>query len=158
MATAATYTGSLKDLGLGDLGDYKPRLVVRPETECWADGVLVSARGKVLSVSGSGAFSFQAIPSAQLTAPGFRNGVRYVIDLALFDETAHGDDWESKFEWWRFTAAIGGGNIAGMGDGPPMQLFVGPPWPAQAIPGAYYDPVTTELGYVSNGFVDDGRF
>lgn len=158
MATAATYTGTLKDLGLGALATYFPRLVVRPEVECYADGVLVSARGKVLTVnSTTGAFTFTAIPSAQLSAPGYPKGVRYILEVALFDETAQGDKWLTKLEWWRFTARIGGGDITSMGEAPPMDLFIGPPWPEQAIPGVYYDPVTTELGYVSNGFIDDGR-
>lgn len=159
MATAATYTGSLKDLGLGALTAYQPRLIVRPEVECWADGVLVSTRGKVLSVNATtGAFTFSAVPSAQLAAPGYPNGVRYILEVAVFDENAQGDQGTPTFDWWRFSARIGGGDITTMGDAPPMELFVGPPWPAQAIPGAYYDPVTTELGYVSNGFTEDGRF
>lgn len=147
MATAV-YTGKLVDIGVNALGAWKPRLTVRPEIEARRAGVIVSSKRIAVPVSNSdGAFSMTLIPSSELVGIDGRIGVKYVLEVALFEDTLDGSSWAPVNDAWKFTALPGGGDVAGMGDGPSIALYIGPPWPATAKPGTYFDTVTGDLGY-----------
>lgn len=146
----ATYTGTLKDMGLSvpNVVNFTPRLSVRPEVEAWGpDGLIVSKRKLVDVNVSTGAISMELTPSHQLVGNDGRVGVKYVIDLSLFNESADGTKVPRLKDWWRFNALPGGGDIAGMGDGPPVALYIGPPWPAQPVAGAFFDPSDGDLSY-----------
>lgn len=141
---AYTYTGTLTDIGVQVLTSRYPRLTVRPEHGVWGlDGVVSSARRTVTVNPATGAFTMTLVASADLTPPA-----KYVLEVVLFDQAADGTPiagWDA----WTFTAVAGGGNIADMADAPATRLFIGPPWPATPIPGAYFDTTTNDLGFYS---------
>lgn len=146
--STAEYTGKLVDIGVNVLAAWKPRLTVRPEIEARRAGVIVSSKRIIVPVSSSnGSFAMTLIPSSELVGVDGRLGVKYVIEVALFEESGDGSEALTAHDQWRFSALPGGGDVAGMGDGPSIALYIGPPWPATAKPGTYYDTVSGDLGY-----------
>jgi len=146
--STATYTVKLVDIGVHVLGDWMPRLTIRPEIEATRPGVLVASKRMPVVVSGSdGSISVTLIPSNELVGADGRVGVKYLIDVAFFDEAWDGRSRLVEHNQWKFTAAPGGGDIATMGDGPSLALYVGPPWPSSPLPGTYFEPASGDLGY-----------
>jgi hypothetical protein len=141
----------LTDIGVHVLADRRPFLSVRPEAECFGPDGLVSDARVPVTVEPGGVFNMQLIPSHELRALRGSVGVRYVLELALFDRTVSGADWFSGANQWLFTARPGGGPVAGMGEALPIDLYIGPPWPAAGTPGVYFDVTTDDVGYCEIG-------
>lgn len=129
------YTGKLTDLGLGVLAPYFPILRVRPEREAMSVYGLVSAVPVTVPVNAvTGEFSFDAIPSGELTPP-----VDYILEVGRFEESIDGHRFVGH-DQWRFTAVAGGGNVGQMQGGSLLSVWIGPPWPSEPLPkGLYLD-------------------
>ena len=148
----ATYTGSLHVLGHALLSAWFPRLTVRPEVEAMGPDGLVSSKPLAVTVDhNTGLFSMPLVPSTELTGTDGRLGVRYILDLALFDSSWDGATALVRQDLWIFTAIAGGGDIADMGSQPPVAFIAGPPWPLTPRAGTYFDVITADLGYYGMG-------
>ncbi|WP_091232671.1 hypothetical protein [Microbacterium sp. 3J1] len=135
-----TYTGTLTDIGLGDLDGWLPEMTVRPKVSAFGPDGLVSDVRVAVALTGD-TFSMNLTPSAELTAAATRTpNVLYVIEVGRYELA---DDlvkiWHGT-EAWEFTAVVGGGSIGEMPGVTPESLVpfgFGPPDPD--MPGLYYD-------------------
>lgn len=144
------YTGTLTDIGLGNLGGWAPEMTVRPKVSAFGpDGLVSDVRVPVDLVAD--AFSMNLVPSGDLApVDGSPAGVTYIIEVGRFELA---DDltkiWHGT-EAWEFTAVVGGGNIGGMQGGSLLALWIGPDWPDPPYPkGLYIDPITGDGTVVS---------
>lgn len=138
---AYVYTGTLSDIGLGNLGGWLPEMTVRPKASAFGpDGLVSDVRVPVVLTGAT--FTMSLIPSAELTpVNGGQSGVQYVIEVGRFELA---DDlakiWHGT-EAWEFTAVVGGGNVGEMPGVRPESLIpwgFGPP-PDSLTTGLYYD-------------------
>lgn len=150
--STALYYGNMNALGYQPLSAWSPRLTVRPEVEAFGPAGLISGKPRTISVDEeTDAFEVRLVPSSEMTGADGRIGVRYVLELALFDTTFDGKQELVRHDIWIFTAIAGGGPIRDMGDAPPIGFFVGPPWPSSPRPGTYFDTETGDLGVYAVG-------
>lgn len=137
------YTGTLTDIGLGNLGGWLPEMTVRPKVSAYGPDGLVSDIRVPVTLAGD-AFTMNLIPSGELTpVGGGAPGVNYVIEVGRYELA---DDltkiWHGT-EAWEFTAVVGGGNIGEMNGGSLLAFFIGPPWPSLPSPRGMYFELTT---------------
>lgn len=151
--STASYFSNLAVLGRGStsLSDLGRRLTVRPEVEAYGPSGIVSSRRRgVVLDDATGDFSVTLFPSPELRGVDGRDGVNYILELALFEEALDDATW-TVHDTWVFTAIVGGGDIKNMGPYPSNNLIEGPPWPEGMPPGAYFEPETGEFGFYGIG-------
>lgn len=152
--SVATYNGSLKVLGVELVSAWFPRLTVRPEVEASGPSGMLSSKPRTVAVNSiTGDFAMTLYPSTELVGTDGRPGVRYILELALFDSSWDGANLLVRHDVWEFTAIAGGGDISTMGSAPPVALIVGPPWPETPRPGTYFDAGTGDLGSYGIGVI-----
>lgn len=150
--STAIYTGNVNVLGSTPLTSFSPKLTIRPEVEAFGPSGVVSQKRRPITVNlDTGVFEVPLFPSSELRGSDGRDGVKYVLELALFDDTFDESRRIVQHDVWVFTAIAGGGNIHEMGAPPPNALIVGPPWPAVPRPGAYFDVTTGDVGFYGIG-------
>lgn len=137
-----TYTGTLTDIGVSALAGYTPRLTVRPQAEAFGPSGIVSAKRVLVPVNPSGSFSMQLQPSTELTPTrGGPTGVKYVLEVALFEDTFDGSQRVIHRDSWSFSAVAGGGDIGDMADlvpyGPIVAVLAPPPEDTEGV--AWFD-------------------
>lgn len=134
-----TYTFTLTDIGLGSIAAADPVVRIRPVVEAYGPDGIVSARPREITMIGTTG-TVTLYPSGELTpATGGGSGVDYIIEVARFEEALDGVVFEGV-DVYRFTAAVGGGNIGDMAGGSLLAVWVGPPWPQPPLPkGLYID-------------------
>lgn len=148
----ATYFGFVTDVVKTPLTDWFPEMTVRPMVAAYGpDGLVSEIRVPVELNAATGAFSFQAIPSGELTpADGGSPGVDYIVSVGRFEL---GDDnvtvWRGN-DTWQFTAVAGGGNVGQMTGGSLLAVWVEPNWPPLPSPPGVYIEISppSRLGVV----------
>lgn len=150
--STAVYFANMNALGYQPLSAWSPRLTVRPEVEAFGPAGLISSKPRTISVDPeTDYFEVTLVPSSEMTGTDGRIGVKYVLELALFDTTIDGSDALVRHDIWVFTAFAGGGPIRDMGQAPPIGFFVGPPWPGSPRPGTYFDTESGDIGTYAVG-------
>jgi hypothetical protein len=151
--STALYYGNMNALGYQPLSRWSPRLTVRPEVEAFGPAGLISSKPRSISVDPeTDYFEVRLVPSSEMTGTDGRIGVKYVLELALFEEEGiDGFHPPVRNDIWVFTAFAGGGPIRDMGKAPAIGFFVGPPWPASPRPGTYFDTETGDIGSYAVG-------
>lgn len=127
------YTGRLTDFAEQPFPNALPRLTVAGERSSFGPTGLLSERPVVLEVAADGSFVANLVPTVQ-TSPQ----IRYLFKCSWFTINQSGREVSAGWSEWTITAAIGGGPVKDMVTAPASVWFVGPPWPAKPVVGAFY--------------------
>jgi hypothetical protein len=127
------YTGKLTDFAEQPITGAVPRLRVVPERDSSGPAGLLASIGIAVTLANDGTFTVPLVATVD-TSPE----TRYTLVCDWFAQAVGGQELLAGWAEWTFTAAIGGGPIKDMFTAPASIWFVGPPWPAQPIVGAFY--------------------
>jgi hypothetical protein len=128
------YTGTLTDFAEQPIAGAAPRLRVMPERDSFGPSGPLASRGIPVSLEADGKTFTTHLVATVDTSPQ----TRYTLVCDWFAQDVGGQEILAGWAEWTFTAAIGGGEIKDMFDAPASVWFVGPPWPAQPVVGAFY--------------------
>ncbi|MFF7683150.1 hypothetical protein ACFZA2_10345 [Microbacterium sp. NPDC007973] len=130
-----TYTGFLTDLGENPFpAGAAPELVAIAQDGFGPKGLVAGALREVpVPIQPDGSFSVQLTASTD-----FSPSRPYTLRCTWFAFDVNEQKVPAGWAEWTFTAVAGGGPIRDMVTAPVSTWFIGPPWPATPVIGAFY--------------------